>query len=226
MELAGTGLAGVLIAWLGIYGALLVDASCFLIAALLILPLGLPEELQSQQAESYGKTLKEGISFLRDSRRLLLLILLCGLLNAMLTPMQALQSALVKDIYQKGGETLSFMGAALSGGMLLGAFLYPFLAKRVAIDKALLLCGILNGGFYLVLAGCALISQNIFLPRPGLFITGFRGVHRLFKHGAGCHDHESDTDSLYVQGNRAGKCPLPGGGTGHLLSRIGGGQTG
>ena len=97
--------------------------SCFLIAALLILPLGLPEELQSQQAESYGKTLKEGISFLRDSRRLLLLILLCGLLNAMLTPMQALQSALVKDIYQKGGETLSFMGAALSGGMLLGAFL-------------------------------------------------------------------------------------------------------
>ena len=98
MELAGTGLAGVLIAWLGIYGALLVDASCFLIAALLILPLGLPEELQSQQAESYGKTLKEGISFLRDSRRLLLLILLCGLLNAMLTPMQALQSALVKDI--------------------------------------------------------------------------------------------------------------------------------
>ena len=162
MELAGTGLAGVLIAWLGIYGALLVDASCFLIAVLLILPLGLQEELQSQQAESYGKTLKEGISFLRDSRRLLLLILLCGLLNAMLTPMQALQSALVKDIYQKGGETLSFMGAALSGGMLLGAFLYPFLAKRVAIDKALLLCGILNGGFYLVLAGCALISQNIF----------------------------------------------------------------
>ena len=80
----------------------------------------------------------------------------------MLTPMQALQSALVKDIYQKGGETLSFMGAALSGGMLLGAFLYPFLAKRVAIDKALLLCGILNGGFYLVLAGCALIAQNIF----------------------------------------------------------------
>ena len=162
MELAGTGLAGVLIAWLGIYGALLVDASCFLIAALLILPLGLQEELQSQQAESYGKTLKEGISFLRDSRRLLLLVLLCGLLNAMLTPMQALQSALVKDIYQKGGETLSFMGATLSGGMLLGAFLYPFLAKRVAIDKALLLCGILNGGFYLVLAGCALISQNIF----------------------------------------------------------------
>ena len=54
------------------------------------------------------------------------------------------------------------MGATLSGGMLLGAFLYPFLAKRVAIDKALLLCGILNGGFYLVLAGCALIAQNIF----------------------------------------------------------------
>lgn len=180
MELAGTGLAGVLIAWLGIYGALLVDASCFLIAALLILPLGLQEELRKQQAESYGKMLKEGISFLRDSRRLLLLVLLCGLLNAMLTPMQALQSALVKDIYQKGGETLSFMSATLSGGMLLGAFLYPFLSKRVAIDKALLLCGILNGGFYLVLAGCALISHNIFFTPSWAFHHWFLGYPSAF----------------------------------------------
>ena len=82
MELAGTGLAGVLIAWLGIYGALLVDASCFLIAALLILPLGLPEAaaaysaLRPSECDAYadaGAAVRTGKGYLSKGRRDLIL---------------------------------------------------------------------------------------------------------------------------------------------------------
>lgn len=47
-----------------------------------------------------------------------------------------------------------------------------------------------------------LLPKIYFFTPSWLFIIGFRCVHRFFKHGAGSHDHESDTDSLYVQGNR------------------------
>ena len=95
---------------------------------------------------------------MRSSKVLILLAFICAMLNGVIAPLQALQAALVKDIYGRGSEALSLIDGCLSAGTLMGAFCYPLLAGRISVDKALLICGILNGGFYFALVGAAGIS--------------------------------------------------------------------
>ncbi|MDO4294362.1 MAG: MFS transporter [Eubacteriales bacterium] len=167
-ELAGAGLSGIVIARAGIGAALLLDGLAFLGSAALLAPMRLdgresvreadgegkrtPGPGEGKRTPGFGELLAEGLRFLRSSDSLLLLVFLCALLNAALTPLNALQAALVQEVYHEGSETLSLLSGTLSAGMLAGAALSPALGKKISVDRALLGCGILNGGFYVAMA--------------------------------------------------------------------------
>ena len=178
VELAGTGAAGILSALGGVPGMLAADVACFFLSSLLIFPArfasGDVRDIPPSGVCAWFSLLREGFVYLGVSRSMLVLAGLGAFLNLALTPFNALQSVLVSQVWNRGPKTLSFLNLSLSAGMLAGAFFYPSLSRKITIDKALFLCGILNGGYYLIQEGIKALSG------AGLFFFAALGISGVF----------------------------------------------
>ena len=159
-ELAGTGAAGILVAAGGVPLALMVDIVCFLGSAVLEAGMhgGNRAQKEAGQPSGFWKDFLEGLRFLRSGRSLLLLLAVGAFLNAVTTPLNALQAPLVSGVYGRGSEAVSVIGALLMLGMFAGALLYRVCAARIKTGTICLFSGILNGMFYGALVGLQKIS--------------------------------------------------------------------
>ncbi|MBN2221868.1 MAG: MFS transporter, partial [Vallitaleaceae bacterium] len=103
VELLGMGIAGAIIAWVGIAGAMLTDAITFLIAGFIVLRTIFPkEEKRKLTKKAYQSSYKEGLQFVLRTKGMLPLMLSMALLNFFLTPINALAPAYVEDVLRKG----------------------------------------------------------------------------------------------------------------------------
>lgn len=190
MQLAGIGLAGMMIAVFGAQTAMAVDAATFFISAVLIgwirpkqagTPVKVSEKQSGCQADCksdvkgagclafaeikrkfnvLAKDFKSGFIYMKDKRYILNLCLMGAVLNAVFTPLNSLLSPLVVGVLGGTSETLSFFGIAMSAGGLVGGFVYPWAGQRICVRRAVLFGGTILSAGYALVALTPFLQQH------------------------------------------------------------------
>lgn len=161
-ELIGVGIAGVIIAKVGVGGAILIDVFSFFICAIIMALIPIKETRQekgSLNLSSYMQSLKEGFQYMKTMPILLMLCVIALLINAILVPFNSFLTPYISAVLQQDAELLSFCNILLTCALLLGAFIYPYLHKRVC-NRTLFLLGILSSSvFYFTAYGVHSITD-------------------------------------------------------------------
>lgn len=126
-SLIGLSVASIFISVIGIWGTILVDAFTFALSALLM---GLiefkdnrGEVSEKPKASDYFRLIKEGFSYLKTKKILMILLALAAYLNFSFVPYNVLRPIYVVEILNLGVEGLSYLGMALLTGMITGGYL-------------------------------------------------------------------------------------------------------
>lgn len=165
-SLIGTGIAGVIIAVLGVSFAMFIDVSSYIISAVLIMfiPYEYAKVAEKKQGQNtlkenvkdFTNTLKEGIVYVLETPVVRNFCVLCVVLNFMLVPLNALQAPIAGDIFGMGSELLSFAGVLSSIGGILGAALLPYISQKLSPLKTTI------SGMTVLVVGIALIPIGRF----------------------------------------------------------------
>lgn len=175
-ELIGTGMGGILIAALGLSGAILFDVASFFISAIIICFIHI-----SEQAEKGTVDVRKSIHLLKEGFRYVkgmpLLIVICAcamLMNMLLVPYNSFQAPYISGILHQGADLLSVSSLALSIGMGIGSFVYPYLHKHIHNRPLLLIGGVSTGFYYLAL------TQIVHLQKPSAIYAAMAVAAFLF----------------------------------------------
>lgn len=132
-ELLGAGIAGGVIALLGVSGAILIDSSTFFVSSLLIWFIKFDEKVEDdvkKDEHDYINDFKEGFRFVTSNKLLLVTIFLAAITNFSFAPLNVLSPIYVKDILNYGPEGLSYTGVGLSLGMIIGGLIIGQIGSR------------------------------------------------------------------------------------------------
>ena len=143
-ELVGLALAGGVVALLGCQGALLIDAATFFLSALIIGFIRIKETLPEEKVslKTTAKSFLEGLSLIRTSRVLVVLLLIGAIMNFMFVPLSAYSAPFIADYLKGGAETLSLINIALVLSLGLGSFVAPKITK-ISGKTQLIVCGLI-----------------------------------------------------------------------------------
>ena len=160
-ELIGLALAGGVVALYGCQGALLIDAATFFLSALIIGFIRLKETLPSEKVnlKSTAKSFLEGLSLIRTSRVLIVLLLIGAMMNFMFVPLNAYAAPFIADYLKGGAETLSLINIVLVVTLGLGSFVAPKIT-RISGKTQMIFCGVLQG-----VAICAFALSGYLAPK-------------------------------------------------------------
>ncbi|MGN0351408.1 MAG: MFS transporter [Roseburia sp.] len=145
VQLVGLGAAGLIIGVFGIWSAIMIDAITFFGSAAILATLRMKEEnlLKGKlDGKQYLELLKEGAIYLKEEPVVRNFCLMAVVLNAIVVPLNSLQSPIVSEVFGQGSELLSVFGVALIAGMGVGSFCYPFLSKKISARGLIVLGGI------------------------------------------------------------------------------------
>lgn len=159
-ELVGLGLAGIFIGWIGIMGAMVIDALSFLICGILQYLPTYKNEVISEQSfnkEVFLRDFKEGFQFIVRSPIMKSIIFFGAFFSVLLLPLNTLSVAYVQEYLHMGVSGISIISASLTVGMIIGSFVFPKLRARYGARKTFLGGGILFG-----LAYCCVILWPMF----------------------------------------------------------------
>jgi len=145
-EIVGLALAGGVVALLGSQGALLIDAATFFLSALIIGFIRVKEDLPEEKVslKSTAKSFLEGLSLMKTSRVLIILLLIGALMNFLFVPLNAYAAPFIADYLKGGAETLSLLNIVLVLSLGLGSFVAPKI-KKISGKTQLILFGIIEG---------------------------------------------------------------------------------
>ncbi|MEF2967106.1 MFS transporter [Paenibacillus sp. M1] len=153
-ELAGLAVAGGIIAFAGISGAILIDGLTFFIAALIIALIRNTSELPGAKAPertTLGQEIKNGLKYIFADKLILTIVLIAAYVNFCLSAYNVLNPAYVDEILKSGPSGLSLLGITLMCGMVISGL---WLGKKGAAFKKsrLILAGyLLLGASYALL---------------------------------------------------------------------------
>lgn len=148
VELVGLGSAGVMIGVFGIGTAIAIDGLSFFCSAFVLNFLKIREDnLRKEKLtlKSYTITLGDGLSYLKGQPVIRNFCLLSVLINAVLVPLNALQTPLIQEVLGQGSELLSAFSLTLTIGMGIGSFIYPRISPLISVRKQFTGCGIFIG---------------------------------------------------------------------------------
>lgn len=141
-ELAGTGLAGVVIALWGAQVAVLGDVITFFLSALILATMRVnPPKVAAERSEPFFRTLSQGFRYVVSRHTIRNLALVAVLINACAVPLNSFFAVIVQDVWRQGAELMSAAEVALTVGALLGSVAYPLVAARMGMQKLLPLFG-------------------------------------------------------------------------------------
>lgn len=135
IDLIGLAIGGVIVAVLGISGAMYIDLATFLLSAIIIITLKVNETglvKEKVKIKEYLYTMIDGFKYAKSNKKMIYFIILALFLNAMLVPVNCLQAPIVKEIFHSTEVMLSVMGITITMGMLAASFVYPYLKKKVS----------------------------------------------------------------------------------------------
>ena len=189
VALVGTGVAGIIIAKLGVQTAMLIDAATVLAAGVGTLFITrnseatgeVQEEAAVQQEapakESYWSMLKGGFKYVVGNRVILNYCFVAVILNFFMVPLNALQAPLAEEVYGLGSGFLSVVGMASSLGAIFGSLIIPKLMAKLSARKILIYCGFVMGiGSYVLSLGNLVHGRLI----PGYILGGLSVVAITF----------------------------------------------
>ncbi len=153
--LVGLSIAGILIAVIGIWGTILVDAFTFLFSGLLILSMNFKDKreevTQKPKIKDYFILIREGFAYLKTKQILVALLLLASFLNFTMVPYNVLRPVYVNEVLSLGVEGLSYLGVSLLVGMIIGGYFMGKKGKNINSITAIG-CGLsLQGLMYMLL---------------------------------------------------------------------------
>ena len=144
--LAGSGIAGFIIAKPGVSAAMFTDLATFIIAAALISTINVntkptpsPSENKAPQNTGYLSMLREGFTYVFKATAIRNFCIICVLLNGLMIPLYALQAPIVTEIYGMGSELMSISGIFASIGGIFGAAILPGIAAKLPPIKITIL---------------------------------------------------------------------------------------
>lgn len=180
VEIIGLAVAGGIIYLFGIYTAIYIDALTFIFSGFIILFIRVTEDHKEKvplNIHTYFEDLKGGFLYLKESKALLSLCIIAFFINALIVPLNALQAALTEEVYHQDSKVLSVLGIAVSIGIGLASYLYPYLKRRLSSKVVFTIGLLLSGVFYIGMIGIRVISNHLLLllTLVGLFsfILGF-----------------------------------------------------
>lgn len=163
-ELLGVGIAGVIIGWLGIPGALAIDAGTFLLSTLLVTTVKFPREAKKALNRSnYSEAYKAGMRFVLKTRVIIAFIIAMAMLNFLLTPLNAFMPAYVDEVLGMGPEGISYLSLAFSLGSVIGGIISGQIGKKIGM-RGLIFTGLFFSGIFYGLMGLPAVvpaSSNI-----------------------------------------------------------------
>lgn len=168
-ELIGTGLAGVIIAGVGVKGTLFCDLLAFLICALMISRIHLTESNVAdnvpikQHIKSTMIQMKEGLHYMMRKRVVLIIAITASLLNVGLVPLNSFEAAYVQGALNGSAILLSGLSVSISCGGIIGAFLYPYLHEKISNKWMLLSIGVILGGYNIILAALPYVENRMWI---------------------------------------------------------------
>lgn len=152
IQLIGIGAAGLIIGVFGIGVAIFIDGATFFGSAAILCFLKIKEtnlRKGKPNVKEYMQNLVGGVKYLKKQPVIRNFCILSVIINAVITPLNALQSPMISEIMGQGGELLSVFSIAIMAGMGVGAFLYPFYSKHLSARANIVLGGLGVGiGFY------------------------------------------------------------------------------
>ena len=186
-QIIGMAAAGFIIGLMGTGGAIMIDATTFIISGIILSFLNLKQSTSSEKMElsfkNYVIDLKEGLHYFKSHKLVLVICLLGSLMNVIVFPIGSFQAVYINDTLGLAAIALSVSSIAFSLGMALTSYLYPKMSKHIPRYKLFLSsCGILmvllialslNGPHFIptviwimlfltfFLSGCSLALLNI-----------------------------------------------------------------
>lgn len=148
MELIGLGASGAIIGLFGIQMAFYIDAATFVVSACILQCLRIKEEKKEKKqldAKSYFELLRGGLDYLKNQAVIRNFCLMGIIINAIIVPLNSLQSPLVSEVLGQGAKLLSAFGIAISVGMGVGSFVFPKISEKMAVRELIVLSGIALG---------------------------------------------------------------------------------
>lgn len=134
-ELLGLALAGVIIGVLGASGAIIIDAATFFISGILISLLSFEEEIKGLakfNAKEYVSDFNEALKLIKGTKALLYTILLIGLVNFFITPINVF-SPIFSDRYMGiGSYGMVVIGIGVTSGAALGGLFVGKISKKLS----------------------------------------------------------------------------------------------
>ena len=175
-ELVGLALAGGVVALLGCQGALLIDAATFLLSAAIIGFIRVKETLLEERVNlrSTAKSFLAGLSLIRTSRVLVVLLLIGAMMNFMFVPLNAYAAPFIADYLKGGAETLSLVNIVLVVMLGLGSLVAPKIT-RLSGKAQLIVCGILQGIAICVFALSGYLAPKLLQYAVALFACALLG---------------------------------------------------
>ncbi|MDY3368773.1 MFS transporter [Zhenhengia yiwuensis] len=186
-QIIGMAAAGFIIGLMGTGGAIMIDATTFIISGIILSFLKLKQSTSSEKMElsfkNYVIDLKEGLHYFKSHKLVLVICLLGSLMNVIVFPIGSFQAVYINDTLGLAAIALSVSSIAFSLGMALTSYLYPKMSKHIPRYKlflgswgvlmVLLIALSLNGPHFIptviwimlfltfFLSGCSLALLNI-----------------------------------------------------------------
>ncbi|MGM9973371.1 MAG: MFS transporter [Clostridiaceae bacterium] len=179
LELIGTGAAGIIIARMSITGALLIDALTFFVGAIVIgtMKLKAKEKEETSEALSFKRGLieiKEGFSYIKLNKFIMLVIVLFAIINFCLAPLNVLLPIFAERILLGGPETLSILSMSLTLGTILGGVAITAVAHRFKGNSLLIISTLIFGAVYALLVLPEILSIGaVVIASACFFFMGF-----------------------------------------------------
>lgn len=131
-QVLGTAIAGIIISSVGVNAAFGIDVGTFVVSIILIILIRHQEQIKDALKEENSFVIfKEGLRYIRKKKILLYVILFAVFANAIMAPVDSLQTAVVVDIFGQNAAYLSVLNICLTVGMLLASAAYSVVRSKV-----------------------------------------------------------------------------------------------
>lgn len=174
-ELLGIACAGVIIAILGVSGAILIDAITFFLSAFCIGCIHYKDEIVKAKISitSYFVTLKEGFTYIISTKVVIVVCIVGACMNMMTVPMNSFMPAYIDGVLHAGSEMLSGINMSITLGMIVGSFLYPIVTKMITRRRMIIVSTLFIGVFYVGMIYIPELVSNKLLINGLVLIMNF-----------------------------------------------------
>lgn len=149
IDLIGTAMAGVFITMFSIVLVILIDMATFVISALLIASIHV-HEVNQMNHKNIFLDMMEGLRLVFSHLSLKWLIFLSVFLNAIITPLNALEVPFVKEVLYSSETTISVISATLTLGTIIGSLIYPYICQIFKAKTMMIILVCLLSSIYII----------------------------------------------------------------------------